>query len=92
MVFNVNLAFGDLVNSEGKDEKSKKYAISLAETILVQDGPAVNLTAANRRKTKNVSIYIKEASDDDDSDDNLGAVQDSKSMGRGMRQTSLAMK
>jgi len=91
MVFNVNLAFADLMNSEGKDEKSKKYAISLAETILVQDGPVVNLTAANRRKTKNVSIYIKEASDDEDSDDNLGGMPESKSMGRGMRQTSLAM-
>lgn len=90
MVFNLNLAFAELKNNEAKEEKGKSYAITIAETILVNDGDSpTNLTGSNKRKVKNVSIYIKDASDDEESDDNDVINQEaSKGMGRGMRATS----
>jgi nucleosome binding factor SPN SPT16 subunit len=37
MVFNINLGFSDLENSESSDDRYKKYALFISDTVLVGD-------------------------------------------------------
>jgi len=37
MVFNVNLGFADLENSESSDDRYKKYSLFLSDTVVVAD-------------------------------------------------------
>ena len=37
MVFNINLGFADLENSESSDERYKKYSLFLSDTVVVSD-------------------------------------------------------
>ena len=37
MIFNVNVGFSNLVNKEAKDSSSKKYALFVGDTVLVNE-------------------------------------------------------
>ena len=37
MVFNINLGFSDLENSESSDDRYKKYALFISDTVIVGD-------------------------------------------------------
>ena len=38
MVFNINLGFADLDNAESSDERYKKYALFISDTVVVGEG------------------------------------------------------
>ena len=42
MVFNINVGFSDLVNSETKDNEGKKYALFLGDTVVVNEVSMMN--------------------------------------------------
>lgn len=46
-VFNVNLGFSDLINSEAKDSEGKKYALFIGDTVVVNEVGIVHLTKDN---------------------------------------------
>lgn len=89
MVFNINIGCSDLTNRDTKDAKNKKYAISIADTVLVNDGEPATILTAGKKRAKNISIFLK---DDSSSDDEVEDNNDNsnKILGRGMRNTSLA--
>jgi len=37
MVFNINVGFSDLLNSDSKESEGKKYALFLGDTVLVNE-------------------------------------------------------
>lgn len=44
MVFNVNVGFADLENKDGKDSASKKYALFIGDTVMVNEVRSINTT------------------------------------------------
>ena len=44
LVFNINLGFADLENTESSDDRYKKYSLFLSDTVVVSD---VNFIASN---------------------------------------------
>ncbi len=42
MVFNVNLGFADLENPDGSDDRYKKYALFLSDTVVVSEVSSLN--------------------------------------------------
>ena len=85
-IYNVNVGVSDLKNKEGKDEKSKYYAVSLGDTVLVNDGAPATILTSGKKKSKNISIFLK----DDSSSDDDGGDKDEPLLGRGMRNANLA--
>lgn len=45
-VYNVNLGFSDLTNSEAKDSEGKKYALFIGDTVVVNEVSVVHFTSA----------------------------------------------
>lgn len=70
MTFQVSIGFSDLVNPEGKDDASRKYALFIGDTVQVnkENEPATLLTPA-KKKIENIGIFIKEEDDKQDDDD-----------------------
>nr|XP_053656153.1 FACT complex subunit SPT16-like [Cherax quadricarinatus] len=59
-VFNVNLGFSDITNESASDAGSKKYALFIGDTVVVnEDQPATILTASSKKKLKNVGVFLK---------------------------------
>ena len=87
MIFNVNVGVSDIPNKAGKDEKSQKFAISIADTVLVNDGEAASILTAGKKKAKNISIFLK---DDSSSEEDEADKEGEQLLGRGMRNSSLA--
>ena len=88
MVFNLHIAVSDIKNSEAKDEKNKKFAVSIADTVLLVDDAPAQILTAGKKRAKNISIFLKDDSSSDD--DEVKADESNLMMGRGMRTTSLS--
>ncbi|OQV21600.1 FACT complex subunit spt16 [Hypsibius exemplaris] len=70
MVFCVEVAFQGLKNPEGKTDAEKTFGIWLGDTVIVKEtGPAEILTKGAQKKSKQVSIIVETAKDDDDKED-----------------------
>nr|XP_027230811.1 FACT complex subunit spt16-like isoform X2 [Penaeus vannamei] len=91
-VYNVNLGFSDLTNSEAKDSEGKKYALFIGDTVVVNEGqPATVLTASSKKKLKNIGVFLKD--DDDDGEEEEDEKEDtSELLGRGKRTAILDSK
>ncbi|CAL4122106.1 unnamed protein product, partial [Meganyctiphanes norvegica] len=84
-VFNVNIGFSGLKNSEGKDAESKEYSLFIGDTVVVNDGqPATILTSSSKKKLKNVGVFLKE-DDDDDEEEEEEEKDEPEVLGRGRR-------
>ncbi|CAO3587831.1 unnamed protein product [Absidia cylindrospora] len=62
MVLNLSLGFSDLDNTEATSGQQKKYALLLADTIIVTKELPIILTECNKRLNE-VSYFMKEESD-----------------------------
>ncbi|XP_076649474.1 SPT16 homolog, facilitates chromatin remodeling subunit dre4 isoform X1 [Halictus rubicundus] len=66
MVFNVNVGFSNLVNSEANEKEGKIYALFVGDTVMVNDGqPATNLTPS-KKKVKNIGIFVKDEEEEEE--------------------------
>lgn len=84
-VFNINLGFSDLSNSDAKENEGKKYALFIGDTVVVnEDSAATVLTASSKKKLKNVGVFLKDDDGDDDDDDDI-KEDTSDLLGRGKR-------
>lgn len=85
-IYNVNIGFSGLKNSEGKDKESKEYALFIGDTVVVNDGqPATVLTSSSKKKLKNVGVFLKEDDDDDEEEEEDDKPQEEEVLGRGRR-------
>jgi nucleosome binding factor SPN SPT16 subunit len=61
MTFNITLNVSDLRREDAEDEAGKKYAIIIADTVVVKpDGPAEVVTAASAKDWDNVAYQLGE--------------------------------
>ncbi|MCL4118736.1 UNVERIFIED_CONTAM: hypothetical protein GTU68_027378 [Idotea baltica] len=91
-VFNVNMGFANLNNSEAKDTEAKTYAFFIGDTVVVNEGqPATVLTAGSKKKLKNIAIFLKEE-DDDGEEEEEEEKDDPSLLGRGKRSAILVSK
>ncbi|XP_042233309.1 FACT complex subunit spt16-like isoform X2 [Homarus americanus] len=92
-VFNANLGFSDLKNNTASDEGSKKYALFIGDTVVVnEDLPATILTASSKKKLKNVGVFLKDDDDGDDDEEEDTKEDTSELLGRGKRTAILDSK
>ncbi|RXG55238.1 FACT complex subunit spt16 [Armadillidium vulgare] len=87
-VFNVNMGFSNITNSEAKDDEGKIYAFFIGDTVIVNEGqPATLLTAGSKKKLKNIAIFLREEDDADEDEDD--EKEDTTLLGRGKRSAIL---
>ncbi|XP_022082378.1 FACT complex subunit SPT16-like [Acanthaster planci] len=92
MIFNINVGFSNLQNSEAKDNGGKNYALFVGDTVLVQEeGPAVLLTPMKKR-IKHIGIFLKGDDEDEDEDLEDAKQKQEELLGRGMRRAVLESK
>lgn len=70
MVFQVSIGFSDLSNSSSKSDETKKYALFIGDTVLVnKDEPATVLTQPKKR-IENISIFVKDEEEESEKEEN----------------------
>lgn len=92
MVFNLNLGFSNLENKEGSDKVSRIYALFIGDTVMVNEGQPVTVLTISKKKIKNIGIFLKEDSEDDDGDDEKENTPKPEMLGRGKRSAVLDSK
>ena len=90
MIFNVNIGLTGLTNKDASDSKGKNVALFVGDTVLVTgDGPATLLTNS-KKKIKNIAIFLKDASSEEEEKEN--SLPDPDSLGRGKRSAIIEQK
>ncbi|XP_063951378.1 FACT complex subunit SPT16-like [Lytechinus pictus] len=91
MIFSINVGFSNLENSAGKDSASKKYALFIGDTVMVnEEGPAKLLTPV-KKKVKNIGIFLK-GEDEQEEDKEEQKKEQEQLLGKGMRRAVLESK
>ncbi|XP_030751148.1 FACT complex subunit spt16 [Sitophilus oryzae] len=69
MVFNLNVGFSNLTNKEASDKEGKTYALFIGDTVMVNEGQPASVLTISKKKIKNVGIFLKEDSDEEENDE-----------------------
>ncbi|CAH8860220.1 unnamed protein product [Trichobilharzia szidati] len=98
MTLNFNLGFQNLVNSLGKSQTEKQYALWLGDVLAVgvgENGENTVYTLAAKRRPKSISLYIKEEEEEeedvdenDDGDEMVDGKDTSKSASKSTRSSN----
>jgi len=92
MVFNVNLGFSDLDNPDSNDDRGKKCALFLSDTVVVgEESPATVLTNSKKR-IKNIGIFLKNESEEEEEEEEDRNESRNEIVGRGKRTAILDTK
>jgi nucleosome binding factor SPN SPT16 subunit len=92
MVFNVNMGFSNLQNKEASDKEGKTYALFIGDTVMVNEGQPATVLTISKKKIKNIGIFLKDESDDEDNDDEKENAPKPEILGRGKRTAVLESK
>lgn len=95
MVFNVNVGISNLTNETATDKEGKTYALFLGDTVLVGEQSPASIMTPSKKKIKNIGIFIKDDSEEDDDGDEQEEVKEVKSseiLGRSKRNAVLENK
>lgn len=92
MIFNVNLGFSNLQNKEASDKGGKTYALFIGDTVMVNEGQQASVLTMSKKKIKNIGIFLKDESDDEDNDDEKENTPKPEILGRGKRTAVLESK
>ncbi|XP_071494037.1 FACT complex subunit SPT16-like [Diadema antillarum] len=91
MVFSINIGFSNLDNSSGKDSASKKYALFIGDTVLVNEEGAAKLLTPVKKKVKNIGIFLK-GEDEQEEENDQNKKEQEELLGKGMRRAVLESK
>ncbi|XP_030831419.1 FACT complex subunit SPT16 [Strongylocentrotus purpuratus] len=91
MVFSINVGFSNLDNSAGKDSTSKKYALFIGDTVMVNEEGAAKLLTPVKKKVKNIGIFLK-GEDEQEEDKEVQKKEQEQLLGKGMRRAVLESK
>uniref|UniRef100_H2ZNP4 FACT complex subunit n=1 Tax=Ciona savignyi TaxID=51511 RepID=H2ZNP4_CIOSA len=83
MVFNINIGFENLTNSEGEKKEDKTYALYVGDMALVTDEAPATLITKDKKKARNISIFLKDESEEESEEEESANVL----LGRGARGT-----
>ncbi|EFA04061.1 FACT complex subunit spt16 [Tribolium castaneum] len=92
MVFNVNMGFSNLENKDATDKEGKTYALFIGDTVMVNEGQPASVLTMSKKKIKNIGIFLKDESDDEDNDDEKENAPKPEILGRGKRTAVLESK
>lgn len=92
MVFNLNIGFSNLQNKEASDKEGKIYALFIGDTVIVNDGQPATVLTVSKKKMKNIGIFLKDNSDDDEGDEEKENTPKTEVLGRGKRSAVLESK
>ncbi|XP_017471590.1 PREDICTED: FACT complex subunit spt16 isoform X1 [Rhagoletis zephyria] len=94
MVFNVNVGIANLTNSDASEKEGKTYALFIGDTVLVGDSSPANIMTPSKKKIKNIGIFIKDDSDEEDGDEKEEVKEDkgTEILGRSKRNAVLENK
>lgn len=79
MVFNVNVGMSSLTNSEASEKEGKTYALFVGDTVLVGDQSPASIMTPSKKKIKNIGIFIKDDSEEEDADEKEEVKEDKSS-------------
>ncbi|BFF98477.1 FACT complex subunit spt16 [Drosophila madeirensis] len=94
MVFNLHVGISNLTNPEAADTQGKNYALFIGDTVLVGETSPASVMTPSKKKIKNVGIFIKDDSEEEDVDDKKTSKEDqgSEILGRSKRNAVLDSK
>ncbi|KAJ3655182.1 hypothetical protein Zmor_014319 [Zophobas morio] len=92
MVFNINMGFSNLQNKDASDKEGKTYALFIGDTVMVNEGQPCTLLTNSKKKIKNIGIFLKDESDDEDNEDEKASPPKPEILGRGKRTAVLESK
>lgn len=95
MVFNVNVGISGLTNPDASEKEGKTYALFIGDTVLVGDQSPASIMTPSKKKIKNIGIFIKDDSEEEDDVDEKEVQKEDKTstmLGRSKRNTVLDSK
>ncbi|KAI8126369.1 FACT complex subunit spt16 [Lucilia cuprina] len=94
MVFNVNIGISNLTNTEASEKEAKTYALFIGDTVLVGDQAPASIMTPSKKKIKNIGIFIKDDSEEEDGDEKEEVKEDkgTEILGRSKRNAVLENK
>lgn len=92
MIFNLNIGFSNLQNKDASDKEGKIYALFIGDTVMVNDGQPASVLTVSKKKMKNIGIFLKEDSEDEEGDEEKENTPKSEVLGRGKRSAVLESK
>ncbi|KAH8380500.1 hypothetical protein KR009_011142 [Drosophila setifemur] len=94
MVFNLHVGISNLTNPEATDKEGKTYALFVGDTVLVGEQSPASVMTPSKKKIKNVGIFIKDDSEEEDVDDKKTTKEDQSTeiLGRSKRNAVLESK
>lgn len=85
MIFNVNIGLANLQNKDATDKEGKVYALYIGDTVMVNDGQPASIFTVSKKKIKNVGIFLKDESEEEDNDEEKENTPKPEVLGRGKR-------
>lgn len=85
MIFNVNLGFANLQNKEASDKEGKVYALFIGDTVMVNEGQPASVLTVSKKKIKNIGIFLKDDSEEEENDEEKENAPKPEILGRGKR-------
>lgn len=85
MIFSVNIGLTNLQNKEATDKEGKVYALYIGDTILVNDGQPGTTLTISKKKIKNIGIFLKDDSEEEENDEEKENTPKPEILGRGKR-------
>lgn len=92
MVFNLNIGFSNLENKEASDKEGKIYALFIGDTVMVNENQPATVLTISKKKIKNIGIFLKDESEEEDNDEEKENTPKSEVLGRGKRSAVLESK
>ncbi|XP_018564302.1 FACT complex subunit spt16 [Anoplophora glabripennis] len=92
MVFNLNMGFSNLQNKEASDREGKIYALFIGDTVMVNDGQPATVLTISKKKIKNIGIFLKDESEEEENDEEKENTPKTEVLGRGKRSAVLDSK
>lgn len=85
MVFNVNIGLANLQNKEATENEGKLYALYIGDTVMVNDGQPASVLTSSKKKIKNIGIFLKDESEEEENDEEKENTPKPEILGRGKR-------
>lgn len=85
MVFNINMGFNNLQNKDASEKEAKTYALFIGDTVMVNDGAPATVLTVSKKKLKNIGIFLKDDSEEEDNEEEKENTPKPEIMGRGKR-------
>ncbi|EDW79049.1 uncharacterized protein Dwil_GK10599, isoform A [Drosophila willistoni] len=94
MIFNLHVGISNLNNPEAADKEGSTYALFVGDTVLVGEQSPGSVMTPSKKKIKNIGIFIKDDSEEEDVDDKKAAKEDQSTeiLGRSKRNAVLESK